>query len=93
MAEESNVPKPMMVLGEALPPISRKMDKRMLEVPGGREWRGDTLEFVLRHLKRIKSDLRALTDELNGDLRSAVAADSVNRLGKLTPALSLRSMD
>ena len=74
MAEESIVPKPMMVLGDALRPISREMEKRMLEVPAGREWRGDTLEFVLRHLKRIKTDLRALTDELNGDLRSAVAA-------------------
>ena len=75
MADESIAPKPMMVLGDALRPISRKMEKRMLEVPAGREWRGDTLEFVLRHLKRIKSDLRALTDKLNGDLRSAVAAD------------------
>ena len=75
MAEESIVPKPMMVLGDALRPISRKMEKRMLEVPADREWRGDTLEFVLRHLTRIKKDLRALTDELNGDLRSAIAAD------------------
>ena len=36
---------------------------------------GNTLEFVLRHLKKIKNDLKALTDELNGDLRNAVVAD------------------
>ena len=73
MAEESIVPKPMTVLGDALRPISGKMENRMLEMPAGRQWRGDTLEFVLRHLKRIKTDLRALIDELNGDLRNAVA--------------------
>ena len=43
MAEESIVPKSMVVLGDPLRPVSRKMEERMLEVPAGKEWRGTRL--------------------------------------------------
>ena len=74
MAEESIVPKPVMVLGDALRPISREMEKRMLEVPARTERQEDILKFVSRHLGRVGDDVVALTDELNGDLRNAIAA-------------------
>ena len=78
MANESIVPKPVMVLGDALRPISRKMEKRMLEVPARTERQEDILEFVSRHLGRIGKDVVALTDELNGDLGNAIAASGNN---------------
>ena len=76
MTEESIIPKPVMVLGDALRPISRKMEKRMQEVPARTVRQEDILEFVSRHLGRIGNDVVALTDELNGDLRNAIAAGS-----------------
>ncbi len=75
MAEESIVPKPVMVLGDALRPISRKTEKRMLEVPARTDRQEDILEFVSRHLDRIADDTDALTDELNGDVRNAIGAE------------------
>ena len=75
MAEESIVPKPVIVLGNSLRPISRKIEKRMQEVPARTDWDEDILEFVSSHLERVGDDVVALTGELNGDLRNAIAAE------------------
>ena len=65
-----------MVLGDALRPISRKMEERMLEAPIARIWQGNVLEFVSRHLQRIENDIDALTDEVDGELSNAIADDA-----------------
>lgn len=75
MAEESIVPKPVMILGDALRSMSRTMEKRMLEVPTRTDRQEDILEFVSSHLDRIEDDTVALTDELHGDLRNAIGAE------------------
>ena len=75
MAEESIVPKPMMVLGDAVPPMSRMTEKRMLKVPAGSEQQADIFESMTRHLERILHDVVALKDEFNGDLGNAISAE------------------
>ena len=77
LAKESMLPPALLVLGEALRPIARKMEKRMRQAPSRRErQRGDVLEFISRRLQWICDDIEALADAFGVELDGTLAGDA-----------------
>ena len=76
MANSEVLPRSVVVLGDALRPISRMLAARLDEASPRPEGRAeDTLVLVRRHLGLLETHAGRLTDEINGELGRVVAPD------------------
>ena len=76
MAEKSTLPRPVMVLGDALRPISRMIAARLNDAPPHTsKGCADMLEFAGRHLEMIGRDVEKLADDINAELGRVTASD------------------
>ena len=73
MSDEFAVSRSSIVLGEAMRPVSRKIEQRMGDAPARKGSPDDPFRFVTRHLDRLEEHTKTLGGELNGELNCALA--------------------
>ncbi len=78
MAESEILPRSVVVLGDALRPVSRRLAARLADAPMRSTHCPDAVLFVQDQLDRVQRDLRALTDEVNGEVARVAAPDAAD---------------
>lgn len=73
MADASTLPRSLVVLGDALRPVFRRIADRMADAPAQVGQSVEIGEFASRHLRMLETDVAKLEDEINGELGSATA--------------------
>ena len=73
MSKESVLPQPLIVLSEALQPISRKLRTCLNKPPGQPQRVLDIVEFLSHHLDMIADNVNALADEVNSGLGEVIS--------------------
>ena len=76
MRKESVLPQPLIVLSEALQPISRKLQTRLNESPHPAGSVSNIFEFLSHHLEKIADNVGELSDEVNGELCKMASDDN-----------------